>query len=315
MSSHNNKECSYSNCPESDEVSCLIKDMNDMLTEDKMADLSPQLRRKLEQLNDATCCFGQNKKEFVTRFSSVFERLLIEMIQAHYNTKQREQDLIKLVKSKGCLISREFIDSVIELLVQLYKKAPSQFADTSYERKVLHLFLSNKLSNKESKNDKEVQKLVQTLYRCNCFDIIKMNDSPGRLKLKDALCGASDIRQLHDEELIKMALTSQPPIRLPPDRWTNLLYRLNHHDKESKIQSLLCKHHVCPTVQELELVMNKAQKRYDILKDIDELRNIEELVKVMLNQPENVKIDLVVEAFKRLLRLKHLFIIRQCRGR
>lgn len=276
------------------------------------SDLSPQLRKRLLHLTEIKLHPIDDHHEFVRRFASVFSRLILELVQAHYNTKQREQDLIRLIHSKGCSISDpELTDTVIDLLVKLYTAAGHN-TDTSYERNVLIRFLLKEIGERNCAK-RQVEKIVQTLYKSSCFHVTKLDGAPGRLRLREDLCLASNLRQKHDVELIKFAQTNC--IRLPPESWVHLLYGYSSPVNLAKMQSLIDKHLPPVSVYELQMSVIKMGDKYGISKFIDTLEHIQNLIKDLSSETGAIDTRVLCDVMKKLVDIKHLFNIRQCRGR
>lgn len=294
------------------QISQHLKRLASLVIGDKGKYLSPQLEKKLRHLIQSTCCEEKSRLEFLKRFSSLYNRLLLELIQAHSNTSQREQELKKIIKNKGCILEPNLADSVIELLMQLYK-APGQGEDSFYERKVLVLFLANKLTDKNIRI-KEVEKVVQTLYRSECFIIAKLDGATGRLRLKEELCNSVDVREKHDEGLIKLAQTVNPPIRLSPEDWTRLLYRSSHPETISRIQSLLDRHTVTPTAHELKQVISKMGDKYKILDNLDDLQQLGNRIESLMQSSVGMELGKIAQLVESLALFEFLFVLRQCRG-
>lgn len=275
----------------------------------RYADLSPQLARKLQALLESSSRESLVPIDLIHKISSVFKRLLIELIQIQYNTKQREEDAKRLFQAKNCtILDPNLSDLIINSLVRLYK---ANISDTSYERGVLIKYLMNEFRNEGYDNKKQVEKIIQTLYRCSCFDIMPMVGSPVRLKLKSELCSEIDVRLKHDFELIKLAHSNY--IRLTPESWAYLLYRNCNQDLISRMQSLIDKDKNPPTVGELEHALSKTCDKYNIGSYIDDLKGLEFLI----DQGTTNSVDeaLVCNSLMRLTRLSNLFSIRQNRRR
>lgn len=292
-----------------DEVKGCLREISQVLT-DSEPFISPQQTRRLLQLissptNDPNCL-----DEIVRRASSVFNRLLLELIQAHYNTKQRERDFIRLINSRGCtILDPNLTNTVIDLLMRL-KKAAGQCVDTSLERSVLIKFLLKELGEC-GHSKRQIEKVVQTLYRCSCFQVTRSDGVPGRLKLRGDLCNGDLLRQKHDIELIKLAQSNH--IRLPPESWAYLLHRSSCSDSISRMQSILDKHLTPATVDELCVSIYKANDKYKIDQYLDNLRTIQDLFESVTRGRDNNRVDTVREIMQRLTQLRHLFGIRQCR--
>lgn len=290
--------------------------INGVLGEEPGA-ISQQLLRRLHHLvgfnikgklgPDAT-----GAKELTLRISSVFNRLLLEIIQAHYSTKQREHDFKKLVDSKGCTISNPTLtDAVMSQLVKLYK-ATDHFTDTSFERDVLIEFLLKKLANQNC-TKRQISRILQTLYKCSCFLITHMDGAPGRLKLRSELVNEDDLRYQHDVELIKLA--QEHSIRLTPESWAFLLRGNSYPKNISNIQSILDKFLSPPSVQELEQAIEISGDKFGLASVICNLRDFECLIRDSLSRPILCdQLDSIYEIVERLPQLTNLYTIRQNRS-
>lgn len=280
--------------------------------------LSPQLARRMQLLIEFNHCqINGRTHELIRRISSVFNRLLLELIQAHYNTKQREQDLIRLVNSKGCtILEPKLTDSIMTILIKLFKAA-GQYKDTSFERSVLVKFLLKDLGN-QNYGKKQVERVIQTLYKSNCFHVITMENAPGRLKLKDEFCNSAALRKEHDSAMINLA--QEENIRLSPESWAYLLHQSPHPDDVARMQSLLDKNQATARVAELRAIVHKMGDRHGISESINDLEQIQDLIDKALNnneaQKENFEKEKTVatDLMRRMLSLRHLFSLRQRRG-
>lgn len=281
----------------------LVEPYFELLKLELQGNLSPQLRRRISHLIESTVNNDSQPTEVVRRISSVFDRLLLELIQAHYNTKQREQDFLRLVKSRGCIVRPDLIDVTLDLLLKLHK-ATGQCFDTSFERKILIKYLLKELEKRGFVKN-QVERIVQTLYRCSFFHVISKDGDPARFKLKEELASPSEMRLKHDSELIKMAVANL--IRLPPDSWAYLLYHSSNTSIISAMQSLLDKHQTEVSVKELQECIIKTGDKYGL--DLQYLQQIQDLIK-----SSNVEIGTVVDLLEKLLKLRPLFVLRQHRN-
>lgn len=289
----------------------ILSEFVDLLKSNAAPDLSPQLENRLLHLSEFKFS-GHNDQEFVRHLTSVFNRLLLELIQAHYNTKQREQDLVRLINQKKCTISYpDLTDAVIDLLIELHK-ATEQCADTSFERNVLMKFLLKELRDHRY-GKRQVGRVVQTLYRSSCFHVEEKIDAPGRLKLKKDLCNAEELRRHHDVEMIKFAQANG--IRLSPESWVHLLCRHSYPDNLSRLQSLLDKHQTPVSVSELQLSMSKMGDKYGLSNFMRFLERIENLMEVLSSKTVTIDPGILRDIMMNLVNIKPLFIIRQRRGR
>lgn len=286
-----------------------------LLLREQTNEISPQQARRLLQLITSSYQYKNSRLEFVRRISSLFNRLLLELIQAHYNTKQRERDLVRLLNAKGCyILEPDLTDAVIDLLIRLYKAA-GQCADTSFERNVLIKFLLKELGDDRKR---PVERIVQTLLWCNCFYVTKRDDAPSRYSLKESLHNASDLRQQHDIEIIRKARDKQNNlIRLSPESWAYLLHGRSIPGFKSRMQSMLDKHQAPATVDELRDTIFGAGDLYGIEPYIDDLRYIQDLItRCLACQPDAVcDLKIVRGIMEKLAKLKHLLTIRQCRAK
>lgn len=277
--------------------------------------ISPQLKRKLLHLVGWIDDGRGDLPRLVWRISSVLHRILLELVQAHSNTTERERKFVKLVSDKGCSIKEpELTDFVIERLTKLYKAAGA-CADTSFERRALMKFLLQEIGGTELEGkykEQEVRKVVQTLYKCSCFEVTNVVGAPSRLKLKDHLCDPAELRQMHDVELIKMAQSGH--IRLPPESWLQILYKRSFAGDLSYLQSLIDKHQTPVTVTELEDSI-EVEDRYKLRQSLADLKFIEDTSNYIMDQPKETTIspDIVRALLTKLSDLRHTFTIRQSR--
>lgn len=275
--------------------------------------ISPQLKRRLECLtdsNDFKKNINNGRYELVRRIASVNNRLLVELVQAHYNTKQREQDLRRLIESLGCsILEPELTDAVIDLLVKLYKAA-GQCTDTSFERDVLIKYLLMELGHEKKKL---IGKVVQTLYRSSCFNIRGKEGEKARFELKEGLHNALDLRQKHDIEMIELAQTNH--IRLTAESWAYLLHGRSDSQNVARMQSLLDKQQSSVKVSELEEAIGRVGDKYSINSYLNDLQQLQDLTTSILNEP-NISIELVLlnDLMRKLVKVKHLFTVRQRRS-
>lgn len=278
--------------------------------------LSPQLRKKLWSLIESHSTHGGQMitKDYVNRLSSFYNRFLLELVQAHYHTKQRENDAKNLIENKGCTVKYpELTDKVLKLLTTLYN-AVDQCDDISFERSVLIKFLHTDEDCRS--NERTVKKIVQTLYRSDCFHIIKKENAPARFKLKEELYDFVKLRQKHDVGMI--GLVQNEFIRLSPKSWANLLrpHRASTDlDIISEFQSLLDKYQTKITIEELERAIS-INDRYGLEALLEDLRLSYDLMSRIENSIDKIDLDFVkaIENLITLLvKLKPLFTIRQIR--
>lgn len=271
------------------------------------ASLSPQLSKRLIGLIASSHEHSERFIDFLRKIESFFHRLLVELIQAHYNTKRREQDVRKLICKSGCSIEHPALtDAVVEALIRLYDVTHDEI-DTSYERSVLIRFLSNELGEQ---NRNQLEKILQTFYRSSCFYITPGVDAPCRLRLKENIRSPYQLRQQHDAEMIKLAQSKG--IRLSPESWAYLLHGRSSLDHISRIQSLLDKQRMTPTVGELRAAILEMGDQHRIQEYLGDLEDIEVRMIAMMGR-QDPKQGEVVEVLRLLARLKHLFVIRQLR--
>lgn len=277
---------------------------------DNKNQISHQMIRRLRQLCEIQepC---KDLQQVHRSLVSIYDRLILELIQAHHNTKQQERDVIRLVDKLGCSINEpELVSMVIELLIKLYKAA-GHCSDTSFERGVLVKYLMKEASIYGYKK-RQVERVLQLIYRCSCFDINKCDDNPSRLRLKARLKNHNDFRCQLDTEIISLA--SSNGILLQPDSWAYLLYRRSSPDIMAHLQSLLDRTKRRVTVEDLIEIIRKAGDRYGIGPYMADLSRISESLNGTINdscQDERASIDF---AFSKLIQLSHLLTIRQCRN-
>lgn len=282
--------------------------LSSLLSEESSQTISPQLKRKLQILVevpevDWISC------EFVQKISSIFKRLLLELIQIQFNTKQREQDAKRIIESQKCTLDPGLIDNVMRSLVKLFRAKTRLSTDTSYERNVIIKFLMNELQD-ERKSKKQIEEVVQTLYSLSFFDIMPMVGSPARLKLKSDLCNVIDVRLKFDFEMIKLAQSKH--IRLSPESWAFLLHRDSNQETMSRMQSLIDKDRSAPRVDELEYAISKMSDKFNLKPSLNELQMLENLLD---SAPSNCTLEesFINNLLTYLLRISDLFALRYCR--
>lgn len=282
--------------------------------QNKTPNISPQLRRCLLSLVESTFIFNNSARfKYLLKLSSVFNRLLLELIQAHFNSKERKEAFRRLVCSKGCTIDNpKLTDAVIESIVKPFKDA-NQSVDTSLERKLLINFVWRdlKIPHGDLKTKKQVERIIQTLYKSECFHVIKRDALPSKLKLKKELCDCVDLRLKHDVGLIKLAQETENRIRLSPESWAFLLYNRSFQEDLSRLQSILDKYQTDPTVPELEDAIKLTGDKYGMSKYLEILYQIETFLSC--SQPD-VAIETVYGIVERLYQAREIFILRQCRA-
>lgn len=305
-------------------VKAMVEHLTDLLSPPEAAHLSPQLSRRLTQLL-SSFTNPSSVPEIFTRISSVFQRLLLELIQAQFNTKQREQDFIRLVESKGCSIGNpELTDQIIELVIRLYKAAV-QCSDTSFQRRNLIKYIMKELGPGQRHRQRHVERVIQTIYRCSCFHVTQQDNKPSKLKLKEHLYDANELRYQLDTELINMARAES--IRLSPDSWAYLLHGRSTSENISRMQSILDKHISQVEVDELEAAVSKSGDRLGLTRFMGDLHGIQTMITELgsslsiirddTNQVDHHHDNLqrATEIMERLLDLKFLFVVRQHRSR
>lgn len=274
--------------------------------------LSAQLSRRLFHLIESSPHHDEGRIEFVRRLRSVFNRLLLELIQAQYSTKQREHDFARLVQSKGCSIEPDLTDEVIINVLKLYKAASSH-DEASYQRSVLVKYIMNELGTSDTKVRRQVERTIQTLYRCSCFQVTRTNGASSFLKLRQDLHSVDDLRQKHDTEMIKMAQTAN--IRLTAQSWAHLLRGSTDPNVVSKMQSLLDRYQPPVQVEELQAAIRETQDKYNIVTHLNELSDIKQILdKASVKKMSGYEYESICVALEKLTSIKHLFTIRQCRS-
>lgn len=279
---------------------------------DQTNKLSPQLSRRLLHLIESSPYYPDSRKEFLMRSKSVFNRLLLELIQTHYDTKEREHEFAWLIKKKGCSVIPNLTNEVISIIVKLYNAAQHP-GKASHERDVLVDYIMIELSLNDLKLKRQVEKTLQTLYRCSCFHLIRVEGKKALFKLKEDLHSVEDLRQKHDTELIR--LTQSSHIRLTAQSLAHLLHGSSHPDVVSRMQSLLDKHQCEVHVDELAMAVRKKNDSYGIGKYLNELRDIQDILnKSLIYESEIPDYNSIGAVLERLTSVKHLFSIRQTRG-
>lgn len=282
-------------------------------TQELKPKISPQLGRRLLHLLKSTYIFDESRMEFINRLSSVFKRLLIELIQVHFTTKQREDEFRRLVKKKGCILYPDLTDLVMEILLKLYNgSGPND--DTSFERNILIKFCLKELPSLQY-TKKHVEKVIQTLFFSGFFHVIKGDNQPSRYRLKEDLHDTRDLRLKFDIRLIKLA--QEEHIRLSPESWTRLLYKRPYPEDVSRLQSLLDKYQASPSYSELEIAINRAGSSSQLSQEC--LKNLHKLETLINKCQTSITSDVIsLELLEDIMRLLHqgreLFMLRQCRS-
>lgn len=276
-------------------------------------DISPQLLRKLGQLIDISDP-EINLHNVHKLLLSIYNRLILELALVHQNTKQREQNMVRLIDKLGCSISEpELTDMMIALLVNLYKAA-SQCSDTSFERNALIKYLLKEVG-KHGYNKRQVGKVLQTLYRCSCFDINKCDDAPSRFSLKSNLTSYTILRHHYDNEIIKLARSNN--ILLTPESWTYLLYRQSSPDLLARVQSILDKQRQSVTLNELQDIMSSTNDKFGLSPHIPDLAQIYDILhqtSLLQGNQQDLEENITL-VLSKLFQLRHLFTMRRCRER
>lgn len=279
---------------------------------DETRKLSSQMSRRLLHLIESHPSNVKSRREFLMRLRSVYSRLLLELIQAHYNTKNREHDFRRFIQMKGCSVIPGLTDKVIAAVVKLYNAAQHP-GKASYQRNVLIKYIMSELCSNDTRLKRQVEKTLQTLYRCSCFRPIQTEGGPSLLKLREDLYSIENLRERHDVEIIRLVQSAN--IRLTAQSWAHLLHGCSHPDVISKMQSLLDKHQSPVHLNELILAVKETGDRYKIDAHLNDLRDIQDSLEDFLThesrEPEYKSVDSVLE---RLTSVKHLFSIRQSRG-
>lgn len=276
--------------------------------------LSGQLLRKfINLIESAASCVRDDKANFkvLRRVESVFHRLLLELIQSHYNTAEKEKEFRRLMAAKNCAIEDpELMEEIIKILVRLYKANPNG-ADISFERAVLRKYIEKDLrdNNIKLKHPRDIERTIQTLYRCSCFDIIKRDDSKSELELKADLCDPARLSIHCDEELIKIAQEQQ--IRLSPESWAYLLHR-NLPDV-SRMQKILDKFPMSPTVSELNQTLSRTGDKYNLSQYLVEFKETQDLIDEAINSNHVDKKELS-DLVEKLIHFERLYDLRQRRN-
>lgn len=237
---------------------------------------SPQQTRKLLQLIVSYHDNRSGQLDCITKLVSIYERMLFEVIQVHYSTRSREIAVTRILEKKNChIFNPKMTDDVIEILVKLFRAADDGYREQSFERTVLNKFLINKLGEQ---NKSVIEKIVQTLLWCNCFEVIKMDNAPSRFKLKPNIKSAFQMREQHDHEIIRKVRDDLGnPIRLSPESWASLLHGEVSPRLVANMQSLLDKNRLPVTIEEVESTMRgNRNNRLDLTKfDLRQLQKLQ----------------------------------------
>lgn len=292
-------------------INCKLRKF-ELFVNEHAAHISPQLTKRILQTTSCQLSNPNDVRDILHGLKTLFSRLLVELVQAQCNTKQREQDLIRLIDGLGCSIREpQLTDQVIELLTKLYKAA-GQSSDTSFERNVLVKFLLKELSNLGYRK-RQVEKVIQTLYKCGCFNIIKQDGASSRLSLKGELGDPVELRHRHDVEIICLGQSNS--IRLSPKSWAFLLHGRSSPDNVAHVQSILDKHQSRVTVEELRICLQKTGDRFGIRQYLSDLLQSESYLYSGNLQGNNEDFKNISNILENLAKIEHLFMVRQCRGR
>lgn len=220
--------------------------------------ISPQMLRRFAQFFNHISN-GDHKLNHI--IDSIVQRLTFELIQAHYNTKQREQNFVRLMDKLGCSIKEpKLTNIVIECLVNLFSAA-DQNSDSSFERNILVKYLMKNVEQ-AGFTKRQVEKVLQTIYRCSCFDIKRGDNSPSRLSLKPELNTFQKLRTKYETELIRLARDNC--IFLGLDSWTYLLLRDSTSQTQAQLQSLIDREKSAVNLEDLETVIRENNDKLNL---------------------------------------------------
>lgn len=295
------------------EINQILSDLSSFVQK-HASTISPQLKRKVSQLIPYSSEKNNDGEELQLWLYSIFSRLIFELIQAHSNTKQREQDVIRLVDEIGCSIREPKLTGLVtDFLIKLFKAAPH---GASFERSVMIEYLHKEIDGfGYGFRRKDIEKVVQTLYRCSCFNVAQQEGAPSRFTLSNNIRSSNDMRYQHDLEII--CLAQENSIRLSPKSWAYLLHGCSGSFQTAFVQSILDKCQTGATVQELCTVIHKFGDKYNISHLTCELSSIEDLINENCQKGSKTKIDDLIrirDIASHLNRLRHLFTVRQCRN-
>lgn len=296
----------------------VIKNIASIVKTEHKKNLSPQIIRKLERLLQINNIDESSFDRVLHLIAGLVDRLILELVQAQYDTKRREGDFLRLAKLKKCYISNpKLTDLVIVSLIRLYKVA-CHCSDTFVERNVLIGILLKQLSEYNC-NKNHIAKVVQTLYWSECFEINKMERGSAKLMLKQGLTTAEDVRMEHDRALINLAYSNH--IRLNPKSWSFILYNDTCQNNQSYIQSILDKFDYPVTIEELKINIERSGDKFNLshsINDLDEIMKLHRAL-MMTNKQGDKQQILRYEYFRALVYklndLKDLFLIRQSRNK
>lgn len=269
--------------------------------------LSPQFSRKLLHLVELKPTNRSDHEELYRCVMSTFNRLLLELIQAHFHSKHREREFLRIVKKVGCTLDYpQLIDAVIDRLLKLYRAA-DKLGSRSFERTALNRYLQKELAH--SYPSQKIERTLQTIYWSDSFVITKQYANPCRLALKEDLYSPDSLRDKLDEKMIQLALKRR--IRLTPESFAFLLYGTSNQALISRMQSILNRQHSPVTVEELKRALSITNDKYNIRTSLNRLKEIEDLG-AEVEQKGFILTDLE-ELVCRLAEIKGLFSLRQIR--
>lgn len=269
--------------------------------------ISPQCQRKLDHLVDLKLNNRADHEELHRRLTSTFNRLLLELVQAHSHSKCREQEFLRVVKKVGCtLVVPQLIDEVIDRLLKLYRAA-DHLKDKSFERAALNRYLQKELSQNFSSH--QIERTLQTLYWCDSFHIDRQPNKPCRFTLKGEVYSHVAMRDRLDEKMIQLAFEKR--IRLSPESFAFLLYGTSNQALVSKIQSILNRLHSPVTVEDLKLAIDRTNDKYGIRSFLKDLKAIEDLSAQSIQ--DNYNLDSLEVFVCKLSEIRELFFLRQVR--
>lgn len=276
--------------------------------------LSPQMDRKIISLLTTSYLNDQSKHLLIRRCSQVFDRLLLELILAHYTTNGRQKDFLNAVKDKGCYAKDPKLSRFsIECLLKLFEAAGS---DSALERRNVVDFISNNIAaNCDVKDEipkRTVAKILQTLYKANCFEVVDSNDpqSRNRLKLKPQLMDFHNLFRQYHIGLISIA--NEYMIRLNPESWSLVLFGKKDQDL-AQIQQLLEQFQMKSSMLELENAIYSTNDKYKLHDHIPKIKLCNDMLVRCLESQVEVSEDLLDQVVSYLVDLIPLFYVRRRR--
>lgn len=270
--------------------------------------LSPQLKRKLDALVGRTFdpFDSRSLEELHHKIGSILQRLILELIQMHESTINREKRLVNLVNQKGCSIRfPEITERVVESIIKLYT-APGQPENTAYERKVLTRFVMNEVNVFDCPKS-QYEKMINTFYWASCFDVIPGQGAPARLKLKEEYYDPLRLRERHDLQMMRLARDNF--IYLSAESWAHLLRGRSTPEDVAQMQSLLDKYPDELNVEKLQKTVMINGDRYNLATIIDSLNEADGL---MNRQPWTVGV--AIDLIKIFVERADIFSFRQSRN-